>query len=79
MVNVAGQWVSVQAKKKSTALVAGGTALIASAGSMAADHTDLINGAVTEGSGNVTAVIAGVIGVSILGFGVGKMLGWFGR
>ena len=77
MVNVAGQWVSVQAKKKSTALVAGGTALIASAGSMAADHSALINGAVTDGSGNVSLTITGVIGIAILSFGVGAMIAWF--
>ena len=77
MVNVAGQWVSVQAKNKSKALVAGGTAFMASAGAMAADHSALIGTAVTEGSGNVTAVIAGVIAIAILSFGVGAMILWF--
>lgn len=48
-------------------------------GAFAADQTALIATAVTEGSANVTAVIAGVIGIAILGFGVGKMLGWFGK
>ena len=80
MVNVAGQWVSVTAKKKSTAIAAGTTAILGSSAAVqAADYTAQIGTAVTEGSGNVTAVIAGVIGVAILGFGVGKMLGWFGR
>lgn len=80
MVNVAGQWVSVTAKKKSTAIAAGTTAIMGSSGFVqAADYTAQIGTAVTEGNGNVTAVIAGVIGIAILGFGVGKMLGWFGR
>jgi hypothetical protein len=48
-------------------------------GSFAADQTALIATAVTEGSSNVTAVIAGVIGIAILGFGVHKMLNWFGK
>jgi hypothetical protein len=45
----------------------------------AADYTTEIASAVTDGSGNVTAVIAGVIGIAILGFGVGHVLGWFKR
>ena len=77
MVNVAGQWVAVQAKKKSTALVAGGTAMISSAGAFAADHTGIITTAATEGNGNVTAVITAVIGIAILSFGVGAMIAWF--
>ncbi len=48
-------------------------------GAFAADQTVAIGAAVTEGTANVTAVIAGVIAIAILGFGVGKMLGWFGR
>ena len=64
-------------KAKAAAVV---TTFTGSAGfAQAADYTSQISGAVTEGSTNVTAVIAGVIGVAILGFGVGKMLGWFGR
>jgi hypothetical protein len=79
MINVAGTWVAVTAKKKSTAIAAGATAFVGSAGfAQAADYTTQI-AAVTDGETNVTAVIAGVIGVAILGFGVGKMLGWFGR
>lgn len=77
MVNVAGQWVSVQAKSKSKAIAAGGTALMASGASFAADHTGLIGTATTEGNGNVTAVITGVIGIAILSFGVGAMIAWF--
>ena len=67
-------------KSRKAKTVAAVTALTGSAGfAQAADYTTQITGAVTEGSANVTAVIAGVIGVAILGFGVGKMLGWFGR
>lgn len=80
MVNIGGQWVAVTAKKKSTALVAGCTAFVGSAGfAQAADYTAQITQASTDGTTNVTAVIAAVIGVAILGFGVGKMLGWFGK
>ena len=56
-----------------TAVVGSSTA------AQAADYTTQIATATTDGTGNVTAVIAGVIGIAILGFGVGKMLGWFGR
>ena len=57
-----------------------GTALMGFVGtSFAENYTEQIGAAVTDGTGNVTAVIAGVIAVAILGFGVGKMLGWFGR
>lgn len=56
------------------------TAVVCSpAAVQAADYTTQITGATTEGSTNVTAVIAGVIGIAILGFGVGKMIAWFGR
>tara|TARA_B100000809_G_scaffold132281_1_gene130047 strand:- start:99 stop:317 length:219 start_codon:yes stop_codon:yes gene_type:complete len=67
-------------KSRKARLAAAVTAGLATPfGAMAADQTTLIGTAVTEGSANVTAVIAGVIGIAILGFGVGKMLGWFGR
>lgn len=48
-----------------------------SGATMAADLTTQINTASTEGSANVTAVIAAVIGIGILGFGVNAILGWF--
>lgn len=79
MVCVGGQWVAVQAKKSSKAIAAGGTALMASGATFAADYTTEITAATTEGSANVTAVILGVITLGIIGFGVGSMLGWFGR
>ena len=67
-------------KTKKVKTVAAFSAIAGSSAAVqAADYTAQIGTAVTEGSGNVTAVIAGVIGVAILGFGVGKMLGWFGR
>ncbi|PKH86240.1 hypothetical protein [Colwellia sp. Bg11-28] len=67
-------------KTKKVKTVAAVSAIAGSSAAVqAADYTAQIGTAVTEGSGNVTAVIAGVIGVAILGFGVGKMLGWFGR
>ena len=46
-------------------------------GAFAADQTVAIGTAVTEGTGNVSAVIAGVISIAILGFGINKLLGWF--
>jgi hypothetical protein len=56
------------------ALVAGSSAAV-----QAADYTTQIATASTDGTGNVTAVIAAVIGIAILGFGVGSMMGWFKR
>mgnify|MGYP006105370737 CR=1 FL=1 len=53
--------------------------LAASGASFAEDHTALIGTAATEGSTNVLAVIAGVIGIAILGFGVSAMISWFKR
>ena len=59
-------------------LTAAVTALAASSTAVqAADYTTQIGTAVTDGTGNVGATIAGVITIAILGFGVGKMLGWF--
>lgn len=67
-------------KSRKARLTAATTALLGSSTMVqAADYTADIATAVTDGTGNVTAVIAGVIAVAILGFGVGKMLGWFGR
>jgi hypothetical protein len=48
-----------------------------SVSSQAADLTTQIATASTEGTGNVTAVIAAVIAIAILGFGVNAVLGWF--
>jgi hypothetical protein len=53
--------------------------LAASGASFAEDHTALITTASTEGSTNVLAVIGGVIGIAILGFGVSAMISWFRR
>jgi len=65
---------------KKNQLVAVVTLAATSSGAVtAADYTADIATAVTDGTGNVTAVIAGVIAIAILGFGVGKMLGWFNR
>jgi hypothetical protein len=60
-------------KKIALALVTTGV----SGASMAADLTTQITAASTEGTGNVTAVIAAVIAIAILGFGVNAVLGWF--
>ena len=54
-------------------------AVVGSVGAVAvqaADYTTEINAAGTEGSANVTAVIAAVFGLAILGFGVHAVLGW---
>lgn len=64
-------------KGKTVAVVVGvlGTSVVA----QAADYSAQIGTAATDGTSNVTAVIAAVIGVAILGFGVGSMMGWFKR
>ena len=63
---------------KKYVMATGGSALVV-AGAQAADYTSQITTASTDGSANVTAVIAAVIGIAILGFGVGSMMGWFKR
>lgn len=55
------------------------TSVAASGSAFAADYTTQITAAGTEGNTNVLAVIGAVIGIAILGFGVGSMLGWFKR
>jgi len=77
MVKSGGTWVARKAKNKSKVLAAAGSALMISGGAFAADYTSQISTASTDGSANVTAVIAAVIGIAILGFGVGSMMGWF--
>lgn len=64
---------------KKVVLVSAATAILVNSVAYAADYTTEIAAASTEGTTNVTAVIVGVIGVAILGFGVGSMLGWFKR
>ena len=63
--------------KTSTKLAVIGSTVLASVGANAADLTTQIGTASTEGTGNVTAVIAAVIGIAILGFGVNAVLSWF--
>jgi hypothetical protein len=65
MVNFGGQWVAVKAKKASTAIAVGGTALMSSGATFAADYTTQITAAQTEGTGNVSAVIGAVIAIAI--------------
>lgn len=55
------------------------SSVVASGSAFAADYTTQITAAGTEGNTNVLAVIGAVIGLAILGFGVGHMLGWFKR
>jgi len=55
------------------------TSVTASGAAFAQDYTTEITAAATEGNANVLAVIGAVIGIGILGFGVGSMLGWFKR
>ncbi|WP_042149676.1 MULTISPECIES: hypothetical protein [unclassified Pseudoalteromonas] len=55
------------------------TSVTASSVAFAQDYTTQITAASTEGNTNVLAVIGAVIGIAILGFGVGSMLGWFKR
>jgi hypothetical protein len=60
-----------------TKIALGTSATLLASSSFAADYTTLITTAGADGSTNVTAVIAAVIGIAILGFGVASMLGWF--
>ena len=64
-------------KGKTVAVFAG--VLGSSAAAQAADYTAQIGTASTDGTANVTAVIAAVIAIAILGFGVSAMMGWFKR
>ncbi|EIE1197699.1 hypothetical protein LCX57_003548 [Vibrio parahaemolyticus] len=50
-------------------------ALVASASSLAADHSAAINTAVTEGQANYTLVVVGLIGLAAIGFGLRMMVG----
>jgi hypothetical protein len=65
---------------KKAKVAAGLTAVAGSSlTAQAADYTTQITQASTDGTANVTATIGAVIAIAILGFGVGRMLGWFGR
>jgi hypothetical protein len=64
---------------KKVVLVSAATALLINFTAVAADYTTEISAASTEGTTNVTAVIVGVIGIAILGFGVSSMISWFKR
>ena len=55
--------------------LAAGTALaVASAGAMAADHSTAINGAITDGSTNLTAAVTGLITLIAIVVGVGYVI-----
>jgi len=67
-------------KSRKARLGAALTAIAAMSSSVAvqaADYTADIGTAATDGSGNVTATIAAVITIAILGFGVNAMITWF--
>ncbi|MDF5616133.1 hypothetical protein P3731_17310 [Vibrio parahaemolyticus] len=49
-------------------------ALVASASSFAADHSEKINAAVNEGQSNYTLVVVGLIGLAAIGFGLRMMI-----
>jgi hypothetical protein len=63
--------------KSSNKVLLASSTFALSIGANAADLTTQIGTAATEGTGNVTAVIAAVIAIAILGFGVNAVLGWF--
>ncbi|HHF3089417.1 TPA: hypothetical protein ACPJ1J_003149 [Vibrio alginolyticus] len=50
-------------------------ALVASASSFAADHSEEINAAVNEGQANYALVVVGLIGLAAIGFGLRMMIG----
>ncbi|GAA4892601.1 hypothetical protein [Ferrimonas pelagia] len=62
-------------KKLATGAVALGSTSVV----MAADYTTAISDAATEASGNQSAVVAGVIGVAVISFGVGALIRFLGR
>lgn len=65
------------AKKLLLKMGAGSSLVAVSATSFAADYTAEIGAAATEANANLTAVILGVVALAALGFGVGRLLGWF--
>ncbi|WP_434951825.1 hypothetical protein ACRWQL_01120 [Shewanella sp. HL-SH4] len=65
------------AQKLMLKMAAVGTTIAASSTAFAADYTAAVGSAVTEASGNQTAVILGVVTLAAIGFGVGRLLGWF--
>ena len=48
---------------------------VASGSTFAADHSEAINSAVTEGQSNYTLVVVGLIGLAAIGFGLRMMMG----
>ncbi|MFW1320554.1 hypothetical protein ACEV70_14030 [Vibrio parahaemolyticus] len=48
---------------------------VASGSTFAADHSEFINSAVTEGQSNYTLVVVGLIGLAAIGFGLRMMIG----
>ncbi|MDG2628406.1 hypothetical protein P7M35_01030 [Vibrio parahaemolyticus] len=50
-------------------------ALVASASSFAADHSEAIKAATSEGQANYTLVVVGLIGLAAIGFGLRMMVG----
>ncbi|MBD0410233.1 hypothetical protein [Pseudoalteromonas distincta] len=50
------------------------TSVIGSTSAFAADHSEAINAAVTDGTTNYTAIITGVITVAAIGFAIGMIV-----
>ncbi|MCQ9100867.1 hypothetical protein [Vibrio alginolyticus] len=48
---------------------------VASGSTFAADHSEAINSAVSEGQSNYTLVVVGLIGLAAIGFGLRMMIG----
>jgi len=63
--------------KRFLKVVAAGTSLVVSGAALAVDQTTVIAAAGTEASTNTAAVIAAVLALAILSFGVKSLLGWF--
>ncbi len=62
----------LKAFAKKTVVVA--TGAVASASAFAADHSEAINTAVTDGQANYSLVVVGVIGLAAIGFGVSMIV-----
>ncbi|MGO2372264.1 MAG: hypothetical protein ACTH5C_07890 [Pseudoalteromonas prydzensis] len=60
-------------KSKATKLALAATGVMGSASAFAADHSEAINAAVTDGSANYGLIVTGVITVAAIGFALGMI------
>lgn len=65
--------------KVSKKVLIASVAIVAASPSFAESTTEAINAAVTSGQASVQVVVAGVIGLAALGFGVGMIISYLRR